>query len=211
MRSVAVVLAVGLAFTVLAGVAVLSQSPLTVAGGDSIPAKADVELERGDAVSCQPGGTLPRGTSAIRVAIEARAVGPTVTLRAYSGSHLVSQGQRAAGWGAAPTVTVPVNPLPHAVVHARICVALGATVEPVRLHGSATDPSSGQAGSLQGVALSMEYLRPGRESWWSLASSIAYRMGLGRAASGSWIVFLALALMLAVAVLAARLALRELR
>jgi hypothetical protein len=36
-------------------------------------------------------------------------------------------------------------------------------------------------------------------------------MGLGRAASGTWIVFLALALMLAVVILASRLVLRELR
>jgi hypothetical protein len=36
-------------------------------------------------------------------------------------------------------------------------------------------------------------------------------MGLGHAASGTWIVFLVLALMLAVVILASRLALRELR
>jgi hypothetical protein len=56
----------------------------------------------------------------------------------------------------------------------------------------------------------MEYLRPQPKSWWSLASSIAYRMGLGRAVGGTWIVFLALALTLAVALLALRLTLREL-
>jgi hypothetical protein len=57
----------------------------------------------------------------------------------------------------------------------------------------------------------MEYLRPGRKSWWSLASSVAHHMGLGHAASGTWIVFLVLALMLTVVILASRLALRELR
>src|SRR6202043_813748 len=51
----------------------------------------------------------------------------------------------------------------------------------------------------------VEYLRPGHSSWWSLASSVARRMGLGHAAAGTWIVFLLIALMITVVTLASRL------
>src|SRR6202035_4134591 len=100
MRSVMVVLAVGLALLAIAVVALLSRAPLTVAGTNSIPAKVDVELEKGDVGSCQPAGTIPQGTSAIRIAIEARAVGPMVTLKVFSGSRVLTEGREVAGWGA---------------------------------------------------------------------------------------------------------------
>ena len=211
MRSVVVALAVGLALMVIAVVVVLSQSPLTLAGTNSIAAKIDVEVEKGDIGSCQPAGMLPRGTSAIRIAIEARAVGPTVTVRVMSGSRVLTEGRQVAGWGAAPNVTVPVRRLAHPVDNARICIMVGPTVEPLRFRGTQIPSSPAHASKLQDVTLRMEYLRPRPKSWWSLASSVAYHMGLGRATSGTWIVFLALALMLAVAILASRLTLRELR
>jgi hypothetical protein len=211
MRSVKVTLAVGLALIIVALVFALAQAPLTVAGTNSIPAKVDDELERGDVSSCQPSGTLLAGTSAIRIAIEARAVGPMVRVRVISGSHTISEGDQAAGWGSAPTVTVPIKSLSHAVENASICTSVGPTVEPFRFSGTQVSGPAATAEKLQDVTLRMEYLRPGPSAWWSLASSIAYHMGLGRAASGTWIVFLALALMLAVAILASRLTLRELR
>jgi hypothetical protein len=211
MRSVKIVLALTLALTVIAIVAVLSRSPLTVAGSNSIPVQVGGELEKGDVGSCQPAGTLPRGASAIRVTIEARAVGPKVTLRVLSGSRVLSEGHRVAGWGTAPTVTVPVRRLDQAIDNARICTTVGPTVEPLRFYGTSAPAPVAGASKLQDVMLRMEYLRPGPRSWWSLGSSIAHHMGLGRAGSGTWIVYLAVALMLAVASLAARLALRELR
>ena len=61
-----------------------------------------------------------------------------------------------------------------------------------------------------GGRLIIDYLRPGTSSWLSLAGEVAHRMGLGRAAAGTWIVFLALALLAAAIVLASRLLLREL-
>ncbi len=210
MRSVAITLAVGLTLMMLAIVVVLAGSPVTVAGTNSVPPTVNLELEKGDVSSCQPAGTLPRGTSAIRIAIEARAVGPAVTARVFSGSRLLTEGRQAGGWGAAPTVTVPVRALAHAFNDARICTIVGPTVEPFRFRGTMRHTPTTNAVKLQDITLRMEYLRPDQKSWWSLASSVAYHMGLGRAASGTWIVFLALALMLVVAVLASRLALEEL-
>src|SRR5262249_13894834 len=54
----------------------------------------------------------------------------------------------------------------------------------------------------------IEYLRPAHGSWWARASSVAHRMGLGHAPSGTWIVFGEIALMIAITVLASRLVLR---
>ncbi len=51
--------------------------------------------------------------------------------------------------------------------------------------------------------LRIEYLRPGPGSWWSLASAVARRMGLGRAPSGTWVALLPLALMSVAVALAA--------
>ena len=56
----------------------------------------------------------------------------------------------------------------------------------------------------------IEYLHPGTRSWLSLAGEVARHMGFGRAGAGTWVVFLALALLVAAAGLASRLLLREL-
>jgi hypothetical protein len=211
MRSVKVVLAVGLALTVIVAVAVLSRAPLTVAGTNSVPARSEVELEHGDVGSCQPAGALPSGTSAVRLGLEGRAVGPLVRVRVLSGSRILTEGRRVAGWGSAPTVTVPVKALTRALTGARVCVTVGPMVEPLRVHGMPVRPRPAGASKLQAMAIRMEYLRPGPKSWWSLASAVADHMGMGRAPSGSWVGYLVLALMVAVAVLASGLALRDLR
>jgi hypothetical protein len=210
MRGVKIALAGGFATIALVLVVLLAQCPLTLAGTNSVPTRVEAELERGDVAGCQPAGTLPAGTEAIRIAIEARAVGPAVTVKALSGSRLLTQGHTPAGWGSAPTVTVAVGRLARVVTGARVCMDIGPAVEPFRVHGVSAGAPFAVTG-LHGVILRMEYLRRDDASWWSQASSIAYHMGLGRAAGGTWVVFLAIALMLAVAVLGSRLALRELR
>jgi hypothetical protein len=205
MRSVTVALAAGLALMGIAAIMVLASSPLTVAGTNSIPAKQ--QLERKDGLStCQSAGTLPQGTSAIRIGIEGRSASPAVTVRVLTGSRVLREGQQVAGRGPTPNVTVPVGGLAHAVDGARICTMVGPTVEPVKFYGMIA-----KANQSQSVVLRMEYLRPGPRSWWSLASSVAYHMGLGHAPSGTWVVFLVLALMLGVVIVVSRLTLRELR
>jgi hypothetical protein len=96
---------------------------------------------------------------------------------------------------------------------ASICFALARSAGVARLDGQAT-PRSLAARDQHGRPLPgrvrIEYLAPGH-SWWSLAASVARRMGLGRAGSGIWIVVVAIALMVVVALLTARLALWELR
>jgi hypothetical protein len=210
-RHVVIPLAIGLVAIVVVIAAVLARSPLVVVGTNSVSAKVNLELEKGDIGSCQPSGTIPRGTSAIRVAMEARAVGPMVTLKVLSGSRILTEGRQSAGWGAASSVMVSIDALAHTFENAHICTTIGPTVEPVRVRGTPRGLLAADIRKLQDVTLRMEYLRPSRKSWWSLGSSVAYHMGLGRAPSGTWVAFLVPALMLAIAILASRLVLKELR
>jgi hypothetical protein len=210
MRSVQIALVAGLTLVVIAIGVALSRAPLGVAGTNSIPAHPPVGETRGNEQSCQQGGTVPQGTSVIRVSLSAN-VGPNVSLRVLFGSRVLTQGERGAGWGEDETVSVPVRRVSHTVHNALICTTVGPSIEYLQIRGTPTRAASPKALGLRGVMLRMEYLRPGHKSWWSLASSVAHHMGLGHAASGTWIVFLVLALMLAVVALASRLALRELR
>jgi hypothetical protein len=212
MRSVVTALAVGLTLTGVAVAAVLARSPLVVAGTNGVPVKIDGSLKKGDIETCQPLVGLPSGTSTIRVAIEAPAAGPKVTLRAFAGSRVLAEGQQPAGWGSAPKVDVPVGGLTDAVGGERICTKIGPIAEHIQIRGTPIrKPAAGAKLSFADMALRMEYLRPGARSWMSLASSVTYHMGLGRAWGGTWIAFLALALTLAVAALAVRLTLKEMR
>jgi hypothetical protein len=208
-RSVQIALAAGLALLAIAIAVVLSRAPLTVAGTNSIPAHSPVYFASGRAVGCQPSGTIPEGTTAIRVSVSQN-TGPKVTLEALSGPFVVARGERQAGWGITETVTVPVKRVARTIPNAKICVAFGRAIEPVQINGVLVRATSAAGPPTADVRFAVEYLRPGSSSWWSLASTVARRMGFGHAPSGTWIVFLLLALSIAIVVLASWLILREL-
>lgn len=195
-----------LAATALA--VVLSRSPLTVAGTNSIPANPAIAFIKGGSSGCQVSGTLPAGTTAIRISASAN-TGPRVTLKVLSGTSVITEGERDAGWGVDETVTVPVKRVARTIPNTDTCVAFGPAIESIQINGARVPATAG--GGRGGVRLRIEYLRPGHSSWWSLSSSVARRMGLGHAPGGTWIVFLLIALMITVATLASRLVLRELQ
>src|SRR3984885_8866114 len=196
-------LAVGLVAVAL-GV-VLSRSPLTVAGTNGVPAKIAVSFIRTAERTCQAGGTLPQGTRAIRVSLSAN-TGPKVAVKVYSGATLVTEGEHEAGWGVDETVTVPVTRVRRTISEAIVCTSVGVPVEPLQINGSTVRSSSGAVAAV----LRLEYLRPGRRSWLSLASATAQAMGLDHAPNGAWGAYLVIAALLAMAALALRLLLREL-
>jgi hypothetical protein len=210
MRSVRVALAVGLALTATAVGVVLSRRPLTVAGANSTSSSYRIARARGGASGCQQSATVPKGTSAVRISLSAN-IGPRVTLQVVSGALTLTRGARDAGWGIQETVTVPVKRVPHTVPMGTICLAIGPAVEPVQLNRFRVQTTAANGSVRYTEGFRIEYLRGGHASWWSLASSVAHHMGLGHAASGTWIVFLLIAVMVAVATLTSRLILRELR
>jgi hypothetical protein len=130
-----------------------------------------------------------------------------VKLTARSGLQIVGSGERTAGWGIAESLTVPINRVGEVSPNTEICLKFGPAVEPVAISGALVrNVAGGEVPSFR-----VEYLQAGSKSWWSLASGVAERMGRGHAPSGTWIVFLLIALMIAVAALASQLILRELR
>jgi hypothetical protein len=198
----------------LLGVAIgltLSRSPMTVAASNKTPGSAE-ELASTDESStfCQARETLPRGTSAIRIWLSADA-GPAMTVVVYSHRRAITRGKRGSDWIGTPTI--PVKPLPRTVSGVTVCTSFALRDERVIVEGNPTSlavaAQDGQQ-ALQG-RIWIEYLRPGTRSWASLASEVVRHMSLGRAVAGTWIVYLALLLLLLVAALASHLVVRELR
>jgi hypothetical protein len=185
--------ALGVGLALIAGVIglTLSRSPVVVVGTN--PARgAPVTSTTGNETLCQRGESIPGHVTAIRISLAAN-IGPAVTLRAYSGADPVITGRRDAGWGSDQTVTVAVRPLEHPLRDARVCTTIGPALESVSVGGSAMAAAS----TGESFRIRLEYLRPGRQSWWSMARSVARRMGLGHAPGGSRGVLLLCALMLA--------------
>jgi hypothetical protein len=211
MRAVRTALAAGLTLLVIAIGLTLLQSPTSVAHTNGTPSEEEViAITSRGASYCQAGELLPRDTTAIRLSLSTF-TGPRVTVLVSSGGHRITSGERASGW-TSRVVTVPVKPLARAVTGVTVCVSFQLQNETLTVFGKFT-PSAVAARSGQQTLpgrMWVEYLRPGRRSWASLAPSIARHFGFGRAAAGTWIAFLAIALLAAVAILTSRLVLEDL-
>ncbi len=192
-----IVLAVGLALTFVAVAVAASRSPLKLLSASSTTIEGGLGGLASGASFCQPGETLPAGTSAIRFPLSS-AYGPAMSVEVRAAGALVTKGSRGGEW-VGPTA-IAVGTVKRTVTDATVCLKVGTVTEGTSLSGGKA--GKGHRASLNGrptgAATRIEYLRPGPKSWASLASSIAKRMGLGNASGGEWIVFLLIALMLAV-------------
>jgi hypothetical protein len=195
-----VILAAGLTLTAVAVFAVLRQSPLTAAGSNGIPPVAQLGTVQGAGAYCQPGETLPRDISAVRLSFGAT-TGPTVAVTVSANGHVVTSGQTGAGWyGSA--VTVPVRLLHRSYSNVTICARFGVITGDVGALGEQAGEAEPAGDGFVSGRLRIVYLRPSTNSWWSLASSVIDHMALGRAASGTWVAFAIAALIAAAIVLA---------
>jgi Predicted membrane protein (DUF2142) len=205
-----IALALGLAVGVAALLVTLLQSPLSVVRVNT-SALAPLAASEQAMSACQANEALPRETSAIRLRIFA-VTGPRVTLELLAHGRVIASGEQEAGWTGG-VVTVPVKPQPLARSGLELCFTLfldhdeTAQMTGERLPGApiALNPTGGLPGRVH-----VEYLRPARSSWLSLARSVARRMGLGRAAPGAWSAVLVALIMGAVALLCARALIRVL-
>jgi hypothetical protein len=212
MRSVRIALAAGLGALVLVLGLAFAHAPMTVARANRAT-NTGTTLARttSGARYCQGHEVVPAHTSTLRIALSA-SIGPAVEVEVSSGGRLISSGGQGSGWTSG-VVTVPIAAVSHRLEDAEVCIGFRVRDETVELIGeSAPAAAAAHAGSqtLPG-RFWIEYLRPGTRSWASLVPSIVDHMGLGRAYSGSAIVFVALALLLALVGLASRTVLRELR
>jgi hypothetical protein len=205
-----VALAVGLTLIALVFVVTLSHAPLTVAQSGVATEHTLVSTTK-SAAACQARETLPRETTALRLSLTS-ALGPRVTVKVLSGSHMIARGATPPGWSDA-SVTVPVQPLPHTVAPVKVCFTITQMNGKVAMRGTPTG-SALAARSMEGPLpgrMGIEYLRPSGSSWWSRATTVARRLGLGRAASGTWNALLVMALAASFITLSCWLVVKELR
>jgi hypothetical protein len=206
-----IALAAVLALTALAVGVTLLHSPSTVAATNGIEPEEVIGIITRDRSACQPAETLPAGSSAIRLDIDAP-IGPRVAVQAYVGRRLLTRGTLGTGWfGSA--VTVPVKPLRRTFSHVTVCFQLRYVGSYLALRGRRAAPT--RAMVLDGRRLpgriGVAYLRGAHKSWWAQARAVIRHMGLGRAASGSWIAFPIAALTATAIALACGVLVRELR
>jgi hypothetical protein len=205
-----VALASGLVLLALALALVMSSSPETVVRSNAIhPLNLPLASVPGSGSACQGDELLPAETTALGISLNS-SDGPHVTATVLSGKTVLTRGQSASGW-LGRLVTIPVTPLGHTVRHATICVAFRGANERVRffgVHAPAAVAARSNVGVLPG-RLTIEYLRRGSSSWWSLALAVARRMGLGRAWAGTWIVLLVAIMMGSAIAIASWLTARE--
>lgn len=208
---VGVALAAGLALLAVALIVVLSGSPLVVARANPVPASQPVLKAAGGTGVCQSGEAVPAHVSAIRLILVA-VVGPRVHVTVGSGGRTLTSGTTGSGWTSG-AVTVPIASLPHPVRPARVCFYLGPSAEAVEVGGSAAAAATA-ARTLSGRVLpgrfTIEYMKPSSSSWWSSIRTVARRLGLGHAPSGTWLAIVLGLAMGAVVATASWLALREL-
>lgn len=155
--------------------------------------------------ACQNGEAVPAGTTAVRLWLEANIL-PRVGVTIRAGGRTVASGEAQAG-PLGKVATVGVTTVPRRLRDARLCFAVARGVQEMDLiGGSAPDP----AGGARTTKMTVEYLRPGSMSWWSLAGSVDRRIGLGRAPAGRWTALIPLALMALATLLTAGIVLRGL-
>jgi len=189
----------------------LSQSPVTIAQTNTA-AHSYVGVARDPISACQSNEVLPRATTAIRLRADSF-TGPRVLIKVLAGGRVITQGERGSGW-TANVVTVPVRPLPRTRSGVELCFTLFLNGHELSIFSG--EPTNGPlaargSGGLLDGRVRVEYLRPGRSSWWSLVLAVARRMGIGHAWPGTWSVLLVLTLMGLVALVCSRVILRELR
>jgi hypothetical protein len=211
-RGIRLALLAGFVFVAGAVAIALSRSPTIVTATNGVNASVTLVATTNGTEACQARETLPRETSALRLSLTAR-VGPRVTAAVLSPEgRMLTTGTHGSAW-TTESVTVPVEPLAHTVSDATICLTIAPSRTAVDLTGAPTPPSIAARladGRLLRGRIGVEYLRQDDQRWWSTAVPIARRMGLGRAAAGTWVAPFVIALMLALTSLVARLASREL-
>jgi hypothetical protein len=204
----------GLAITLAALVPVLSEAPPRVIEGNAAAAGAEVEIgvtARTDARVCQSGERLPRGATSIRPSLYAL-TGPPVEVRVDYRGRMVAFGEHGSGW-TGTSVTLPIGEVTRTLSPVTVCFTATQPSEPMLVIGIPTaarvaayrNPGRPYEGQIK-----IAYVGAGQVSWLTSALSVARRMGLGRAWSGSWIAVLVGVLMLAALGLVARLIASEL-
>jgi hypothetical protein len=191
-RRRALTLAVGLVLIAAGLVATLSHAAKRRTGTNGMPAKVLLGTTPGAGTICQAGERIPADTAAVRVALVGDArIAPRVAVALTRADAVLATGAAGARWertGALRSaVVVPLGQPLRGAAFGSICFRLrGGAALQYGLLGVQTVPGEGatEDGRELPGRLHLEYLAAGERSWWSLAPTLARRLGRGHAWSG---------------------------
>ncbi len=206
---VRIALAVCLALTAIAVAVSLAHSPMVLAGTDGTPLPTEVGATFAPDTVCQPDEVLPRGTTVIRMSLLSL-LGPRIKLWATAGGQTITTGEIGYGW-TGTVVGVPVKPLSRTYSNVTVCFSLAKRQQLVNFRGATTTHAPAVSNGTQVLPgrIRIEYLRPGKEPWLSLALPTARRIGLS-VGGGGGIVLVPFALLLLMGSLTSWLMVRDL-
>jgi hypothetical protein len=173
---------VGVAALLLAaGVLLTRTAPRRSDGNGGALNGLAVTIQRGQQL-CQPGELIPADTAAIRLLAGAPGSqrGPALAaeLQSLPSSH--PSGTLAAGWRAG-TITIPLAPRVGHDAGATVCVR---DLGPGAVSFGGSVPAGSWVLMIDGRGLGgrvrIDYMRPGSESWLSLAPALAHRITIGK-------------------------------
>jgi hypothetical protein len=207
---VRIALAICLALTAIAVGVSLARSPLVRAGTDWTPLPTEVDATYAPVTVCQSEEVLPKSTTVIRMSLLSL-LGPRVKLQALVGGRVVTSGEIGYGW-TGTVVAIPVRPVARSYSHVTICFSLAKRQQLVNFRGDNTTraPAVSNGTQILPGRIRIEYLRPDRASWLSLALPTARRIGL-TIGGGAGIVLIPFVLLLTAASLSSWLLMRDLR
>jgi hypothetical protein len=187
----------------------LARTPLVRAGTDGTPLPTEVGATFAPDTVCQGEETLPKGTTVLRMTLLSL-LGPGIKVRAMAGGQVVTSGEKSSGW-TGTVVAVPVRPVARTYKPVTICFTLAKRQQLVNYRGANTTRSPAVSNGTQVLPgrIRIEYLKPGKESWLSLALPTARRIGLS-VGGGGGIVLVLFVLVLTTAGLSSWLVVREL-
>jgi len=210
---VRIVLAVALTLVGIAVVVALSQGARRLAGTSFVVQRAFVVALPPHGTACQPGTYVADDSAAAQVLVGTYGrPRPALTVTfSDPGGGLVARG-RLPGGARQGLVTVPFAHVVHGSRAATTACVHSDGPERLALGGDVATPAGAARidGRATGGVVGFGYLRPGRESWWSLMPVVAQRFGLGKASRfGTWTLPVLALVLLGLWVAAARLLLRE--
>ncbi len=201
---------VGVAAIAVVLMVVLLGTPQRVAATNAATVAGEMGAFSSHTVVCQTDERIPAGTDALRLSVIAD-IGPAVAVTVTDASGVVARGRHTGGW-VGGSLTFALQPaLTSAIGPATICLTRDNGERAAELLGSlaprplrATDDGVALAGRMRA-----EYLRPGDQSWLSMALHVARRLGLGHSPAGTWVAALLAAVMVLVVALVVWLLQRE--